>query len=139
MVHDRPYKTALTHTEALAELRNNAGTQFDPVVVNVFCAVYAEGVPPDGLEEVYLLHQRASGGLDRIDPRAAAALLYGTENRDRVKPRTNRAGTRTRATSGPASSRARPRRIRAAEPVEHDATDEGHEHPHPHSAREATG
>jgi diguanylate cyclase (GGDEF)-like protein len=78
MVHDRPYKTALSHEGALAELRANAGTQFDPEVVNVFCAIYAEGVPPDGLEEVYRLHERARGGLERIDAHAAAAVLHGT-------------------------------------------------------------
>jgi response regulator RpfG family c-di-GMP phosphodiesterase len=80
MVHDRPYKTALSHEHALAELRANAGTQFDPDVVNVFCAVYADGVPPDGLEEVYRLHERARGGLQRIDPHAAAALLTGHQH-----------------------------------------------------------
>lgn len=67
MVHDRPYKTALTHEEALVELRNHAGTQFDPAVVDVFCTIYGEAVPPDGLEEVYRLHQRARGGLPHID------------------------------------------------------------------------
>ena len=34
-------------------------------------------VPPDGLEEVYRLHERARGGLKRLDPRAAAARLAG--------------------------------------------------------------
>jgi diguanylate cyclase (GGDEF)-like protein len=67
MVHDRPYKTALTHDEALVELRSHAGTQFDPAVVDVFCTIYAEAVPPDGLEEVYRLHQRARGGLPHLD------------------------------------------------------------------------
>ena len=43
MVHDRPYKGALTHEQALAELRRHAGTQFDPVVVEVFCAIYDRG------------------------------------------------------------------------------------------------
>ena len=75
MVHDRPYKTALDHEQALRELRQNAGTQFDPDVVDVFCVIYAEGVPPDGLEEVYRLHERARDGLERIDPHAAAAAL----------------------------------------------------------------
>ncbi|MGI8999012.1 MAG: bifunctional diguanylate cyclase/phosphohydrolase [Candidatus Limnocylindria bacterium] len=67
MVHDRPYSVARTHEDALDELRRNAGTQFDPVVVNVFCAIYATSVPPDGLEQVYRLHERARGGLAHMD------------------------------------------------------------------------
>jgi len=67
MVHDRPYKLALTHEEALEELQGNAGTQFDPQVVDVFCSIYAQAVPPDGLEEVYRLHQRARGGLSHLE------------------------------------------------------------------------
>jgi diguanylate cyclase (GGDEF)-like protein len=74
MVHDRPYKTALTHEEAIVELRRHAGTQFDPAVVDVFCAVYADGVPPDGLEEVYRLHERARGGLTHLDVPVAPDL-----------------------------------------------------------------
>jgi hypothetical protein len=78
MVHDRPYKSAQTHEEALAELRRHAGTQFDPEVVDLFCMIYSEGVPPDGLEEVYRLHERARGGLERIDVAAAAKVLAST-------------------------------------------------------------
>ena len=77
MIHNRPYKTARTHAQALAELRENAGTQFDPEIVNLFCALYAGGVPHDGLEEVHRLHERARGGPERLDPRAAAAALAG--------------------------------------------------------------
>ncbi|MDW7982101.1 MAG: HD-GYP domain-containing protein [Thermomicrobium sp.] len=36
MTTDRPYRRALTHEEALAELRRGAGTQFDPAVVAAF-------------------------------------------------------------------------------------------------------
>ena len=36
---DRPYRAALSHEEALAELRANAGTQFDPAVVDASHAV----------------------------------------------------------------------------------------------------
>jgi diguanylate cyclase (GGDEF)-like protein len=36
MVSDRPYRAALSHDEALAELRRCAGTQFDPAVVGAF-------------------------------------------------------------------------------------------------------
>jgi len=42
MTADRPYRGALTPGEALRELRECAGTQFDPVVVEAFCAVFAE-------------------------------------------------------------------------------------------------
>ena len=73
MVHDRPYKEALTHEEALDELRVHAGTQFDPDVVEVFCTVYSTAVPPDGLEEVYRLHERARDGLQHVDPPHAHA------------------------------------------------------------------
>jgi two-component system cell cycle response regulator len=39
MTSDRPYQAALSHEEALAELRRWAGTQFDPDVVAAFCRV----------------------------------------------------------------------------------------------------
>ena len=116
MVHDRPYKTALGHEAALAELRANAGTQFDPEVVHLFCAVYADGVPPDGLEEVYRLHERARGGLQRLDPHAAAAVLTGRQPADpepKAKPsRSTRSRPRGRTTT--AEDEPAPRRVREA-------------------------
>ena len=39
MTTDRPYRSALSHAEAVAELRNCAGTQFDPAVVDALVAV----------------------------------------------------------------------------------------------------
>lgn len=36
MVNDRPYRKALTQEAAIEELQNNAGTQFDPKIVDVF-------------------------------------------------------------------------------------------------------
>lgn len=62
MVHDRPYRNAHDHAHALAELRANAGTQFDPDIVDVFCEIFADGVPSDGLEAVYHLTERAKAG-----------------------------------------------------------------------------
>jgi diguanylate cyclase (GGDEF)-like protein len=72
MIHDRPYRNARDHAHALAELRANAGTQFDPEIVDVFCEMFADGVPADGLEEVYQLTERARDGLHELRPGAPA-------------------------------------------------------------------
>jgi diguanylate cyclase (GGDEF)-like protein len=45
MVHDRPYKRAISHDAAIAELKRHAGTQFDPEVVQRFCDLYAHRPP----------------------------------------------------------------------------------------------
>jgi diguanylate cyclase (GGDEF)-like protein len=42
MTCDRPYSAAISSDRALAELRRSAGTQFDPEVVEAFCALAAE-------------------------------------------------------------------------------------------------
>jgi diguanylate cyclase (GGDEF)-like protein len=45
MVAGRPYRGAISHEEAIAELRRQAGIQFDPELVEVFAEVFAPGVP----------------------------------------------------------------------------------------------
>jgi putative nucleotidyltransferase with HDIG domain len=40
MTTDRPYRAALTHAEAIAELQRHSGTQFDPRVVNALMVTF---------------------------------------------------------------------------------------------------
>ena len=42
MTSERPYSPAVSPELAIMELRRHAGTQFDPVVVEAFCAAWAE-------------------------------------------------------------------------------------------------
>ena len=51
MTGERPFRGALGHREALAELQRCAGTQFDATVVEVFVRVYAGGAPAEQLLE----------------------------------------------------------------------------------------
>ena len=42
LTSERPYKRAMSREEALCTLREGAGTQFDPDLVELFCRVNAE-------------------------------------------------------------------------------------------------
>jgi putative nucleotidyltransferase with HDIG domain len=46
MISQRPYQKAMTIDNAFAELHRCAGTQFDPELVNVFCAAMTGAVIP---------------------------------------------------------------------------------------------
>lgn len=44
MTSDRPYRKALTLEAAIAELDENSGSQFDPVIVDIFTSILEEGI-----------------------------------------------------------------------------------------------
>jgi diguanylate cyclase (GGDEF)-like protein len=46
MLSDRAYRSAMSTDDAIAELQRCAGTQFDPVVVTVFCEIMEEDRDP---------------------------------------------------------------------------------------------
>ncbi len=41
MTNDRPYRKALKHEVAIERIKNNAGTQFDPVIAKIFIEIVA--------------------------------------------------------------------------------------------------
>ncbi len=45
MIAGRPYRSAISHEHAIAELRRQAGVQFDPELVEVFAVVFSAGMP----------------------------------------------------------------------------------------------
>jgi HD-GYP domain-containing protein (c-di-GMP phosphodiesterase class II) len=45
MTTDRPYRGAMPHADAVAELHANTGTQFDPKIVNALIKVVERGAP----------------------------------------------------------------------------------------------
>ncbi len=84
MTQDRPYKKAMSHEAAIGELRLNAGTQFDPELVAVFCDLYTATAPePDPTIEAIIGSVAALGALDwgarvETDGSSAPSIRSGT-------------------------------------------------------------
>ena len=60
MVSDRPYRKALTHEAAFAEVADHAGAQFDPQVVEAFVAAR------DAIERLLMQGPRAAQQAERV-------------------------------------------------------------------------
>ena len=87
MTHDRPYKRAMSHENAIEELRRHSGTQFDPELVGLFCDLYATHAPePDPA----VLAMTAGNGAQHA---ASAALVL--PDRSAATVSRPRRGTRT--------------------------------------------
>ncbi len=78
MTGDRPYRPAMSHEAAVRELRRNAGTQFDPELVALFCTLWGEVPPvPDPRIDALLAplnlltrdHHRDGPAVRDLDPR----------------------------------------------------------------------
>ena len=101
MIAGRPYREAISHDEALVEMRRQAGVQFDPELVEVFALLFPAGVPwaPDAFDHD---HDDADGAADaaafampRGHRRPVDVALAGrttAELHDAVHARRRRAG-----------------------------------------------
>jgi HD-GYP domain-containing protein (c-di-GMP phosphodiesterase class II) len=67
---ERPHKHAVTHEQAVAEIRRHSGTQFDPELVGLFCDLFAAAAPePDRAVEALIGEVRPEPTERRSSPR----------------------------------------------------------------------
>ena len=84
MTSERPYRAPLSRAEACAELRDSAGTQFDPHVVEAFCAAVEPEIQASAAQSAAPAPRRrrnpllASAALFAIALIAPASALAGT-------------------------------------------------------------
>jgi len=122
MIHDRPYKRAMSHEMAIRELRRHAGTQFDPELVALFCDLFAQHAPtadPALAAITAPLHAAANRSVGRSAIAAGTAAAAGSwtaataaADRRGSEPILEPTGS-NETTVAAADQRARRRRIKA--------------------------
>ncbi len=73
MTTDRPYRKALPKDRAITEMKRNAGSQFDPEVVEVFLSVVGEEAAEPRSESALLIFERENNIAAMIKLSSAAA------------------------------------------------------------------
>ena len=69
MLSDRPYRQAIGHQAAIEELRAEAGTQFDPDLVELFCGLF-EATPPKEDPTVLVTPMAGADGVVQLRDRS---------------------------------------------------------------------
>jgi len=83
MIQDRPYKQKISHDAAVEELRQHAGTQFDPELVEIFCDIYGARPPEADPAALTFIATAQSHGRQRFEVtgRGARARRVATSDR----------------------------------------------------------
>ncbi|MBA3875636.1 MAG: hypothetical protein C0498_01645 [Anaerolinea sp.] len=82
MIQDRPYKGKISHEAAVDELRQHAGTQFDPELVEIFCDIYGSHAPQADPAALGFIAAAQSHGRAPLEAgRRGAARRAGTSDR----------------------------------------------------------
>jgi diguanylate cyclase (GGDEF)-like protein len=88
MIAGRPYREAISHDEAIAELHRQAGVQFDPEIVDMFAALFADGVPWEPEQP----HAHLDGDDGSLADGTDVTRLTHAQIHDRLHDRRRRAG-----------------------------------------------
>jgi diguanylate cyclase (GGDEF)-like protein len=76
MTSDRPYRAGMSTSEALRELREGAGTQFDPRVAQALLEILGEVTPPDACSPSESRHRELSRQLAGLAAQLGAEDLF---------------------------------------------------------------